>query len=106
MGNVGQARDFLASHCGIPRWMVAHYVAVVEDPSGSLAGISTCCDGVDDAQRMLSGALTALTANVPFVPFSDAVIVSREDLRTVLQAELPGEVRARLAEALGEADHG
>lgn len=102
MGNVGQARDFLAAHCGLPRWKVAHYVAVAEDPSGDLAAISTCCDGVDDAERMLAGALAALTGKVPLVPFSDAVIVSRDDLRAVLKADLPGEVRTRLAEVLGE----
>ena len=106
MGNVGQARDFLAAHCGLPRWKVAHYTAVVEDPSGDLAAISTCCDGVDDAERMLAGALAALTGNVPLVPYSDAVIVSRDDLRAaVLKADLPGEIRARFLEALGEAGH-
>ena len=67
MGNVGQARDFFAAHCGLPRWKVAHYTAVVEDPSGDLAAISTCCDGVDDAERMLAGALAALTGNVPWL---------------------------------------
>ena len=55
---------------------------------------------------MLSGALTVLTLNVPLVPFSDAVIISRDDVRAVLKAELPDEVRARLAEALGEDSHG
>ena len=60
MGNVGQARDFLAAHCGLPRWKVAHCTAVVEDPSWDLAAISTCCDGVGDAERMLAGALAAV----------------------------------------------
>jgi hypothetical protein len=106
VGNVGQAKDFFSSHCNMPRWMVAHYVTVIEDPSGDLAAISTCCDGVGDAQRLLKGALTALTSHVHLDPESEAVIVSREDLRAAMKAELPEEVRARFLEALGEADSG
>jgi hypothetical protein len=103
-GSVGAARDFFSAHCGIPREAVAHYVTVVEDSDGDLAALSTCCDGVADASRMLAGALTVLTGNIPVAQYSTAVIVQRDDLRTALKAELPEEVRARFLEALGESD--
>lgn len=104
MASVGDARAFLASHCGIPFRDVAHYVTVIEDPDGDLAALQTCCDGVGDAQRILAGALAALTGEMPLAPWSEAVIVQREDLRAALKAELPEEVRARFLEALGESD--
>jgi hypothetical protein len=104
MGSVGAVRDFFAAHCNLARWEVAHYVTVIENPVGDLAAISTCCDGVDEASTMLRGALTALTGKVQLAPYSEAVIVSREDLRAALKAELPAETRSRFLEALGEGD--
>ncbi len=108
MGNVGDARDFFSSHCNLERWRVAHYVAVIEDPAGDLAAVSTCCDGTRDAARMLSGALTAITRQVPLPPASDGVIVSREGLRAVLarSGALPADILGRFREALGEAGDG
>lgn len=106
MGSVGAARDFFAAHCNLDRWEVAHYVTVIESPSGDLAAISTCCDGVDEASKMLRGALAALTGKVPLAPHSEAVIVSRGDLRAVIAEAIPADVRERFREALGEASDG
>lgn len=101
-GNVGAARDFFAGHCNLPRVSVDHYVAVIKDPAGDLAAISTCCDRVDDVIAMLSGALAAITSGTPLTPESNAVIVSRDDLRAALgSALIPDAVRRRLREALG-----
>jgi hypothetical protein len=105
MGNIGAARDFFAGHCGIPRPSIAHYVTVIQDPDGDLAAISTCCDGVDEAVVMLSGALAAITGGVPLAPHTGAVIVQREDLRAVLPV-VPDGIRQRFREALGEAPGG
>lgn len=103
-GKVGDARDFFAAHCQLPRWQVAHYVSLIEAPDGTLAAISTCCDGVDDAERMLKSALAALSGQVPVSAQSDAVIVSRDDLRAILgEPPFHAGARARLREALGEA---
>lgn len=102
MGSVGAARDYIAANSTIPRDRVAHYVTVVADTESCLAGVLTCCDGVDDAVAMLSGALAAITGGVPLAPDSGAVIVQREDLRAVL-AVVPESIRQRFREALGEA---
>lgn len=107
MGNVGAARDYIAANGTIPRDRVAHYVTVVADTESCLAGILTCCDGVDDAVAMLSGALAAITGGSPLAPDCGAVIVQRDDLRAALgTALIPDAVRHRLREALGEAPDG
>jgi hypothetical protein len=112
VGDAGAVRDFLSAQSGLERWMVAHYVNVVSDPAGRLVAFNTCCDGADEAARMLRDALaaiddlTAITDEVPIHPESRSVIVFRNDLQALLAGDADEATRARLRKALGEANGG
>jgi hypothetical protein len=99
-GSVGAARDFLAAHTGLPRESVAHYAVVMGDED-ELTSVVTCCDEVDETTAMLRAALAALGSGALATTGSRSVIVSREDLRAALKADLPEEARSRFLEALG-----
>jgi hypothetical protein len=101
-GTVGAARDFLATHTGLPLSAVVHYAAVVGGDE-DLAAIVTCCDDVNETLAMLRMALAALGSDAPLTPESRSVIVSRGDLESVLAEAIPADVRERFREALGEA---
>jgi hypothetical protein len=80
---VGETRAFLARCYGLPHADTTHYVIAAEGPGGSVV-IATCCDSVSEAAGMLAGALSAVTGEPVLAPESRSVIVSRDDLSTIL----------------------
>lgn len=101
---VGETRAWLEAAYGIPHALDTHFVIVTHSSAGM--GITGCCDGTDEAGRLLAVALRAISGEAAVSPASGSVIVGRDDLRWALQfmsvdgAHTEG-VRNRLAEAAG-----
>jgi hypothetical protein len=97
---VGETRAWLEAAYGVPRSDRTHFVIVARPPSGLV--IAGCCDGTDETGMLLATALRAVAGEARVSPESGSVIVSRDDLRSVLgEGFVPPAVRGRLAEAAG-----
>lgn len=79
---VGETRAWLSASYGVPHAPSTHYIIVADSADG--IRIMTCCDGADEAGRLLSVAAGLIGGEMPPAPESGSVIVSRDDLRAIL----------------------